>query len=45
LTKLNSAGDDLERLREEKDDEIAILQAGMDSTISQLADAQNVRGR
>lgn len=42
LSKLNHSSDDLERLREEKDDEIAILQEGMDSTIMQLSDAQQV---
>ena len=33
----------MERLREEKDQEIEILQAGMDSTIEQLTEAQQVR--
>ena len=42
LTKLNDAGLDLERLREEKDQEIMILQEGMDSTIQQLSEAQQV---
>jgi len=40
--KLNSASGDLERLRDEKDQEIMILQAGMDSTIEQLSEAQQV---
>jgi hypothetical protein len=40
LSKLNGASDDLERLREEKDQEIAILQEGMDTTIIQLSEAQ-----
>lgn len=40
--KLNDASGDLERLREEKDQEIMILQEGMDSTIQQLSDAQQV---
>lgn len=42
LTKLDNAGGDLERLRDEKDQEIAILQEGMDSTIQQLSEAQQV---
>ena len=33
----------MERLREEKDQEIEILQAGMDSTIEQLTEAQQVK--
>ncbi|KAJ3505153.1 hypothetical protein NLJ89_g7563 [Agrocybe chaxingu] len=44
LVKLNNAGGDLERLREEKDQEIMILQAGMDSTIEQLSEAQQNQG-
>ena len=40
LTKLDDAQGDVERLREEKDQEIAILQEGMDSTIQQLSEAQ-----
>lgn len=42
LTKLNNASGDMERLREEKDQEIMILQEGMDSTIEQLNEAQQV---
>jgi len=42
LVKLNNASGDLERLREEKDQEIMILQEGMDSTIQQLSEAQQV---
>jgi hypothetical protein len=42
LVKLNNASGDLERLRDEKDQEIEILQAGMDSTIEQLSEAQQV---
>ncbi len=42
LIKLNNASGDLERLRDEKDQEIMILQAGMDSTIEQLSEAQQV---
>jgi chromosome segregation ATPase len=40
LIKLNNASGDLERLREEKDQEIMILQEGMDSTIQQLSETQ-----
>ena len=43
LAKLDNASGDLERLREEKDQEIAIMQEGMDSTIQQLLEAQQVR--
>ncbi|KAI0319763.1 cytoskeleton assembly control protein [Amylostereum chailletii] len=42
LRKLDSAAGDVERLREEKDQEIAILQEGLDGTIQQLSDAQQV---
>lgn len=42
LAKLDDASGDVERLREEKDQEIAILQEGMDSTIQQLSEAQQV---
>ncbi|KAF9225419.1 ANTH-domain-containing protein [Gyrodon lividus] len=44
LVKLNDASSDLERLREEKDQEIMILQEGMDSTIQQLSEAQQNQG-
>ncbi|KIL00973.1 hypothetical protein PAXRUDRAFT_820978 [Paxillus rubicundulus Ve08.2h10] len=44
LVKLNDASGDLERLREEKDQEIMILQEGMDSTIQQLSEAQQHQG-
>ncbi|KZT02470.1 cytoskeleton assembly control protein [Laetiporus sulphureus 93-53] len=44
LAKLDSAQADIERLREEKDQEIAILQEGMDSTIQQLHEAQQNQG-
>jgi len=43
FAKLGNSSGDLERLREEKDQEIAILQEGMDSTIQQLSDVQQVR--
>ena len=42
LVKLDNATADLDRLRDEKDQEIAILQEGMDSTIQQLSEAQQV---
>ncbi|KAI0801112.1 cytoskeleton assembly control protein [Fomes fomentarius] len=44
LTKLDHANGDVERLREEKDQEIAILQEGMDATIQQLSEAQQNQG-
>jgi chromosome segregation ATPase len=40
LSKLENSSADLDRLREEKDQEIAILQEGMDATIQQLSEAQ-----
>jgi len=43
FSKLDNSSADLERLRDQKDQEIAILQEGMDSTIQQLSDAQQVR--
>ncbi|KAG6380853.1 hypothetical protein JVT61DRAFT_5240 [Boletus reticuloceps] len=43
LVKLNNASGDTERLREEKDQEIMILQEGMDSTIQQLSEAQQTQ--
>ena len=43
LSKLDHATGDLERLRDEKDQEISILQEGMDATIQQLSEAQQVR--
>jgi len=43
LAKLDNASGDMERLRDEKDQEILILQEGMDSTIQQLSEAQQVR--
>ena len=43
LDKLNNANDSLEHLKDEKDQEIMILQEGMDSTIKQLSEAQQVR--
>jgi hypothetical protein len=39
---MDGAAGELERLRDEKDQEIAILQEGMDSTLQQLSDAQQV---
>jgi hypothetical protein len=44
LTKLDGASGEVERLREEKDQEIMILQEGMDSTIQQLSEAQQNQG-
>lgn len=43
LIKLNNTESDIERIRDEKDQEIAILQESVDSTIQQLGDAQQVR--
>lgn len=40
LVKLDNTSNDIEHLRDEKDQEIAILQEGMDATIQQLHDAQ-----
>jgi hypothetical protein len=40
FSKFDDSSAALERLRDEKDQEIAILQEGMDSTIQQLSDAQ-----
>lgn len=42
LEKLDNSAADVERLREEKEQEIEILQAGMDSTIEQLTEARQV---
>ena len=42
LSKLDNANADLEHLRDEKDQEIAIIQEGLDSTIQQLSDVQQV---
>ncbi|KAI6136297.1 hypothetical protein F5141DRAFT_1059478 [Pisolithus sp. B1] len=44
LEKVNNAQFDMDRLREEKDEEIMILQEGMDSTIQQLSEAQQNQG-
>ncbi|KAH9858036.1 cytoskeleton assembly control protein [Lenzites betulinus] len=44
LSKLDNASADLEHLRDEKDQEIAILQEGMDATIQQLSEAQQNQG-
>jgi hypothetical protein len=41
---LDNANGEVERLREEKDQEIMILQEGMDSTIQQLSETQQVSG-
>jgi hypothetical protein len=42
LGKLDGATGELERLRDEKDQEIAILQEGMDTTLQQLSEVQQV---
>lgn len=42
--KLDSASADLEALREEKDQEIMILQESVDSTLQQMADLQATQG-
>jgi hypothetical protein len=42
LVKLRNAEADVDRVREEKDEEIAILQESVDSTIQQLGEAQQV---
>lgn len=42
LAKLDNSAQDLEKIREEKDQEIEILQAGMDSTIEQLNEVRQV---
>ncbi|VDB86633.1 unnamed protein product [Peniophora sp. CBMAI 1063] len=44
LSKIDGAGSDVERLREEKDQEIAILQETLDATIQQLSEAQQTQG-
>jgi hypothetical protein len=44
LIKLNSTGDDIDRIKEEKDQEIMILQESLDSTIKELADSRQVSG-
>ncbi|KAI0001648.1 cytoskeleton assembly control protein [Russula vinacea] len=44
LAKLDGASGELEHLRDEKDQEIAILQEGMDSTLQQLSDVQQNQG-
>ncbi|GJJ09734.1 hypothetical protein Clacol_003958 [Clathrus columnatus] len=44
LQKLDNFGGDFERLREEKDQEIQILQEAMDSTIQKLHELQQTQG-
>ncbi|KAI0094319.1 cytoskeleton assembly control protein [Irpex rosettiformis] len=44
FTKLNDAQAEVDRVREEKDDEIAILHESVDSTIQQLGEAQQNQG-
>lgn len=43
LHKLDSKEGDLARILEEKDQELAILQEGMDTTLQQMNDLQLVR--
>ena len=42
LAKLDNTQAEIDRVREEKDAEIAVLQEGMDQSLQQLADAQQV---
>ena len=42
LSKLDNTQAEIDRVREEKEAEIAVLQEGMDQTLQQLADAQQV---
>ncbi|KAI0296230.1 cytoskeleton assembly control protein [Russula brevipes] len=44
LAKLDGAAGELEHLRDEKDQEIAILQEGMDTTLQQLSEVQQNQG-
>ncbi|KZV74880.1 ANTH-domain-containing protein [Peniophora sp. CONT] len=44
LSRIDGAGSDVEHLREEKDQEIAILQETLDATIQQLSEAQQTQG-
>jgi hypothetical protein len=41
---VNNAEGDMERLREDKDQEILVLEEGMNDTIQRLKDAQQVTG-
>lgn len=43
LARLDNASGDLERLRDEKDQEIAIMEESLDGTIQQLQDEKLVR--
>ena len=45
MAKLEDIRSEVDRVREEKDAEIEVLQAGMDATIQQLAEAQQVSQR
>jgi hypothetical protein len=45
LAKLDGAAGELEHLRDEKDQEIAILQEGMDHTLQKLSEVQQVCSR
>ena len=42
LKKLDESSLEVDRIRQEKDQEIEILQEGMDATIEQLREAQQV---
>ncbi|KAL5535815.1 SLA2 [Sanghuangporus sanghuang] len=44
LKKIDESGLEVDRVRQEKDQEIAILQEGMDATIEQLREAQQTQG-
>ncbi|KAH8119873.1 ANTH domain-containing protein [Phellopilus nigrolimitatus] len=44
LKKMDDSSLEVDRIREEKDQEIAILQEGMDTTIQQLSEAQQTQG-
>jgi huntingtin-interacting protein 1-related protein len=44
LAKLDNTQAEIDRVRDEKDAEIAVLQEGMDQTLQQLSDAQQVWG-
>ncbi|GAA6037865.1 hypothetical protein JCM8097_005078 [Rhodosporidiobolus ruineniae] len=44
LTRLDAQKDEVDRVRDEKDQEIAIMQEGMDDTIRQLSELQIAQG-
>lgn len=45
LAKLDNTQEEIDRVREEKDAEIAVLQEGMDQTLQHLSDAQQASRR